>query len=121
MKLLTGLVFCSLVLAVSGGVLSFMKEAALGSWDMWRAIRDLNEANFIGSQRYFYARGKYDAARRGPGGAWAAEMISDARNNILRFFGPGLEDSAEDPEDNRANRGGEDPIIYRPKGLPDKY
>ncbi|XP_071473230.1 serum amyloid A protein-like isoform X2 [Ictidomys tridecemlineatus] len=92
MKLLTGLVFCSLVLAVSGGVFSFMKEAALGSWDMWRAIRDLNEANFIGSQRYFYARGKYDAARRGPGGAWAAEMIR-----------------------------GEDPIIYRPKGLPDKY
>ncbi|XP_077902508.1 serum amyloid A-1 protein-like [Ictidomys tridecemlineatus] len=121
MNLLTGLVFCSLVLAVSGGVWSFPKEAALGSWDMWRAYRDMREANFIGADKYFHARGNYDAARRGPGGAWAAEVISDARENIQQFFGRGHEDSEADQEANRAGRRGEDPNKYRPKGLPDKY
>nr|XP_027781088.1 serum amyloid A-5 protein-like [Marmota flaviventris] len=121
MKLLTGLVFCSLVLAVSGGVFSFVREAAQGSWDMWRAYQDMKEANFIGADKYFHARGNYDAARRGPGGAWAAEVISDARENIQEFFGRGHEDSQADQEANRAGRRGEDPNKYRPKGLPGKY
>lgn len=46
-----------------------------GSWDMWRAYSDMKEANFINSDKYFHARGNYDAAQRGPGGVWAAEVI----------------------------------------------
>lgn len=35
----------------------------------------MKEANFKNSDKYFHARGNYDAARRGPGGAWAARVI----------------------------------------------
>nr|BAQ56008.1 SAA2-SAA3 isoform a [Homo sapiens] len=77
MKLLTGLVFCSLVLSVSSrSFFSFLGEAFDGARDMWRAYSDMREANYIGSDKYFHARGNYDAAKRGPGGAWAAEVIS---------------------------------------------
>lgn len=42
---------------------------------MWRAYSDMLEANYKNSDKYFHARGNYDAARRGPGGAWAAKVI----------------------------------------------
>uniref|UniRef100_A0A8D2ASZ5 Serum amyloid A protein n=1 Tax=Sciurus vulgaris TaxID=55149 RepID=A0A8D2ASZ5_SCIVU len=121
MKLLTGLVFCSLVLGVSGGFFSFITEAFQGSRDMWRAYSDMKEANYIGADKYFHARGNYEAAQRGPGGAWAAEVISDAREGLQQLFGRGHEDSEADQEANRSGRRGEDPNKYRPKGLPDKY
>ncbi|XP_060232046.1 serum amyloid A-5 protein-like [Meriones unguiculatus] len=43
--------------------------------DMWRAYSDMREANWKNSDKYFHARGYYDAAQRGPGGVWAAEVI----------------------------------------------
>lgn len=46
-----------------------------GAWDMYRAYRDMREANYKGADKYFHARGNYDAAQRGPGGAWAAKVI----------------------------------------------
>ena len=42
---------------------------------MWRAYSDMREANYKGADKYFHARGNYDAAQRGPGGAWAAKVI----------------------------------------------
>ena len=42
---------------------------------MWRAYSDMKEARYINSDKYFHARGNYDAAQRGPGGVWAAEVI----------------------------------------------
>ncbi|XP_036077213.1 serum amyloid A protein [Rousettus aegyptiacus] len=128
MKLFTGLVFCSLVLGVNSW-LSFMTEAVQGAWDMWRAYRDMREANFIGADKYFHARGNYDAAQRGPGGVWAAEVLSNARENSQRvtdFFkygdsGHGAEDSEADQFANRWGRSGKDPDHFRPTGLPDKY
>ncbi|XP_054580750.1 serum amyloid A-2 protein-like isoform X2 [Eptesicus fuscus] len=93
MKLFTGLVFCSLVLGVSSqGWFEFMGQAYEGTKDMWRAYSDMREANYTNADKYFHARGNYDAAKRGPGGAWAAEVIS-----------------------------GKDPNRFRPPGLPDKY
>ncbi|XP_047679757.1 serum amyloid A protein-like isoform X2 [Prionailurus viverrinus] len=80
MKLFTGLVFCSLVLGVSSQWYSFFGEAAQGAWDMWRAYSDMREANYIGADKYFHARGNYDAAQRGPGGAWAAKVIRDTES-----------------------------------------
>ena len=35
----------------------------------------MKEAGYIGADKYFHARGNYDAAQRGPGGAWAAKVI----------------------------------------------
>lgn len=46
-----------------------------GAWDMFRAYRDMREANYKDADKYFHARGNYDAAQRGPGGAWAAKVI----------------------------------------------
>ncbi|KAM5247197.1 serum amyloid A protein isoform 4-T4 [Ctenodactylus gundi] len=122
MKLFTGLVFCSLILGVSSqGWFSFIGEAAQGAWDMFRAYSDMREANYIGSDKYFHARGNYDAAQRGPGGAWAAEVISDAREGIQRLTGHGAEDSRADQFANEWGRSGKDPNHFRPAGLPSKY
>ncbi|XP_074192204.1 serum amyloid A protein [Rhinolophus sinicus] len=130
MKLFTGLVFCSLVLGVSSrSWFSFMGEAAQGAWDMWRAYSDMIEANYIGADKYFHARGNFDAAQRGPGGVWAAEKLSNLREDSQRvtdFFkhgdsGYGEEDSKADQFANEWGRSGKDPNHFRPDGLPDKY
>ncbi|XP_066042961.1 serum amyloid A protein-like [Chamaea fasciata] len=100
----------------------FVRDAARGSWDMYRAYRDMREANYKGADKYFHARGNYDAARRGPGGAWAARVISDARETWQgRVSGRGAEDTRLDQEANAWGRNGGDPNRYRPKGLPRKY
>uniref|UniRef100_A0A5G2R2X7 Serum amyloid A protein n=1 Tax=Sus scrofa TaxID=9823 RepID=A0A5G2R2X7_PIG len=120
MKLFTGLIFCSLVLGVHSQWLSFLGEAYEGAKDM-RAYSDMREANFKNSDKYFHARGNYDAAQRGPGGAWAAKVISDARENVQRVTGHGVEDSRADQAANEWGRSGKDPNHFRPPGLPDKY
>nr|XP_011748505.1 amyloid protein A [Macaca nemestrina]XP_011748506.1 amyloid protein A [Macaca nemestrina]XP_011748507.1 amyloid protein A [Macaca nemestrina] len=122
MKLLTGLVFCSLVLGVSSrSWFSFLGEAYDGARDMWRAYSDMKEANYKNADKYFHARGNYDAAQRGPGGAWAAEVISDARENIQKLLGRGAEDTLADQAANEWGRSGKDPNHFRPAGLPEKY
>ncbi|XP_042762131.1 serum amyloid A protein-like isoform X1 [Panthera leo] len=130
MKLFVGILLCSLVLGVSSQRwLTFLKEAGQGTKDMWRAYSDMREANYIGADKYFHARGNYDAARRGPGGAWAAKVISNARENSQRvtdFFkhgssGHGAEDSKADQAANKWGRSGKDPNHFRPAGLPNKY
>ncbi|ELW70752.1 Serum amyloid A-3 protein [Tupaia chinensis] len=122
MKLSVGLIFCFLVMGVSSQQwLIFLREAGQGTKDIWRAYSDMKEANFKNSDKYFHARGNYDAAQRGPGGAWAAEVISNARENIQRLTGHGAEDSAADQAANEWGRSGKDPNHFRPAGLPDKY
>lgn len=89
---------------------------------MFRAYKDMREANYKGADKYFHARGNYDAARRGPGGAWAAKVISDLREGWQSgVSGRGAEDTRLDQEANRWGRSGGDPNRYRPKGLPRKY
>uniref|UniRef100_A0A8C0PER6 Serum amyloid A protein n=1 Tax=Canis lupus familiaris TaxID=9615 RepID=A0A8C0PER6_CANLF len=130
MKLLVGILLCSLVLGVSSQRWwTFLKEAGQGTRDMWRAYSDMREANYKDSDKYFHARGNYDAAQRGPGGAWAAKVISDAREKSQRITdlfkfgdsGHGAEDSKADQAANEWGRSGKDPNHFRPAGLPDKY
>uniref|UniRef100_G1Q7T5 Serum amyloid A protein n=1 Tax=Myotis lucifugus TaxID=59463 RepID=G1Q7T5_MYOLU len=129
MKLFTGLVFCSLVLGVSSqGWFEFLGQAFDGAKDMWRAYSDMREANYKNSDKYFHARGNYDAAQRGPGGVWAAEVISSLGLAlqgwgycISLYSGHGLADRMADQEANRWGRSGKDPNRYRPPGLPAKY
>ncbi|CAN2391028.1 serum amyloid [Pristimantis euphronides] len=99
----------------------FSKQAAQGSWDMARAYKDMRQANFKNSDKYFHARGNYDAAKRGKGGAWAAKVISNARERVQTIGGRGLADSAADQKANKWGRSGRDPNNFRPKGLPKKY
>ncbi|XP_005883385.1 PREDICTED: serum amyloid A-2 protein isoform X2 [Myotis brandtii] len=130
MKLFTSLVFCCLALEVSSlGLFDFAEQAYDGTKDMVRAYSDMREANYKNSDKYFHARGNYDAAQRGPGGAWAAKVISDARETYPRLTdllkhgdsGHGLADRIADQEANRWGRSGKDPNRFRPPGLPAKY
>ncbi|ELW70751.1 Serum amyloid A-1 protein [Tupaia chinensis] len=82
------------------------------------AYSDMREANYINADKYFHARRNFDAARRGPGGAWAAEVL---RGNIKGLTGHGAEDTAADQAANEWGRSGKDPNHFRPAGLPDKY
>ncbi|NWQ72427.1 SAA protein, partial [Neopipo cinnamomea] len=81
MRLWVCLILLSIVLCVSADRFGlhragqFVRGAVGGTWDMYRAYRDMREANYKGADKYFHARGNYDAARRGPGGAWAAKVI----------------------------------------------
>lgn len=50
-------------------------QLSTGARDMHRAYKDMKEANWKNSDKYFHARGNYDAARRGPGGRFAATVI----------------------------------------------
>ncbi|KAI8495557.1 Serum amyloid A protein [Branchiostoma belcheri] len=98
------------------------REAVQGAGDMYRAYSDMREANWKNSDKYFHARGNYDAARRGPGGRWAAEVISNAREGYQSgLSGQGEADTRADQEANRWGRNGGDPNRYRPAGLPDRY
>ncbi|XP_052666490.1 serum amyloid A protein-like [Harpia harpyja] len=107
-------------LLVRGG--KFVRDAVGGAWDMLRAYQDMREANYKGADKYFHARGNYDAAQRGPGGAWAAKVISDAREKWQSdVSGRGAEDTRADQEANEWGRSGGDPNRYRPAGLPSKY
>nr|XP_025142099.1 serum amyloid A protein isoform X2 [Bubalus bubalis] len=131
MNLFTGIIFCFLILGVSSqGWGTFLKEAGQGAKDMWKAYSDMKEANYKGADKYFHARGNYDAAQRGPGGAWAAKVISNARETIQGITDPLLkgmtrdqvrEDSKADQFANEWGRSGKDPNRFRPAGLPDKY
>ncbi|NXS24711.1 SAA protein, partial [Mystacornis crossleyi] len=99
----------------------FARDAAGGAWDMIRAYQDMREANYIGADKYFHARGNYEAAQRGPGGAWAAKVISDGREYWQGVTGRGAEDTRADQKANEWGRSGGNPNRYRPKGLPRKY
>ncbi|XP_015912599.1 serum amyloid A-5 protein-like [Parasteatoda tepidariorum] len=122
MRLLTSVLFlvvCVLFYINSAECqFNFMKQAGQGARDMWRAYSDMRDANWKGADKYFHARGNHDAAQRGPGGKWAAEVISNTRE---AFQGPNTADSKADQAANKWGREGGDPNKFRPKGLPDKY
>jgi len=104
-----------------GRATDFVGGAIGGTVDMGRAYGDMREANWRNSDRYFHARGNRDAAARGPGGRWAAEVISNGREWTDQLFGDSAADSARDQAANRHGRNGGDINIYRPPGLPEQY
>ncbi len=53
---------------------------------MLRAYQDMRDANWKNSDKYFHARGNYDAASRGTGGRWAAEVIRYVRFDMILFI-----------------------------------
>ncbi|KAL2088965.1 hypothetical protein ACEWY4_015865 [Coilia grayii] len=121
MRLLLATLLLAFVVGIQAQWYMFPVEAAQGAGDMWHAYSDMKDANWKNSDKYFHARGNYDAAQRGPGGKWVAEVISDARENWQGNSGRGHEDSAADQVANRWGQEGNDPNHFRPAGLPDKY
>ncbi|KAK2920137.1 serum amyloid A [Channa argus] len=121
MKLILAGIGLILIVGTNAQWYKFPVEAAQGAGDMWRAYGDMREANYKNSDKYFHARGNYDAAQRGSGGRLAAEVISNAREWVQEKMGHGAEDSEADQHANRWGREGGDPNHFRPAGLPDKY
>ncbi|XP_072278785.1 serum amyloid A protein-like [Pyxicephalus adspersus] len=100
----------------------FAKDAALGSYDMARAYKDMRDANFKNSDKYFHARGNYDAIVSSLGQGPPSLESRDAREAVqMRGRGRGAADSQADQEANRWGRNGGNPNRYRPNGLPRKY
>ncbi|KAI7814291.1 serum amyloid A [Triplophysa rosa] len=120
MKLILAALVLVMVVGVQAQWYRFPGQAVGGAKDMWRAYSDMKDANWKNSDKYFHARGNYDAAKRGPGGRWSATVISNGREAIQRATGRG-QDSAADQEANRWGRNGRNPNRYRPRGLPRKY
>ncbi|NXI53211.1 SAA protein, partial [Chloroceryle aenea] len=78
MRLCVCLVILSCIVCANADLLEggrFVWDAVGGAWDMLRAYKDMREANYINADKYFHARGNYEAAQRGPGGVWAARVI----------------------------------------------
>ncbi|XP_019407523.1 PREDICTED: serum amyloid A-5 protein-like [Crocodylus porosus] len=126
MKFFTSIFLLSLVLCVTSDNWAeragkFLKDTYGGATDMARAYKDMREANWKNSDKYFHARGNRDAARRGPGGAWAARVISDARDFYNLMRGRDKADRRADQEANRWGRNGGDLKRYRPRNLPRRY
>ncbi|XP_073898785.1 serum amyloid A-4 protein-like [Castor canadensis] len=130
MRLCIGIIFCSLVMGVSSeGWYSFFKEAFQGAGDLFKAYWDLQVANHQNSCRYFHARGNYDAAQRGPGGIWAAKMISHAKNYLQgllsQYYPASCNHDLENLESNQRaeewGRSGKSPDHFRPPDLPEKF
>lgn len=63
------------------GIFEALSLFLVGGKDMLRAYNDMRDANWQYSDKYFHARGNYDAARRGPGGRWAAKVIRYVQNH----------------------------------------
>ncbi|XP_035216573.1 serum amyloid A protein-like [Stegodyphus dumicola] len=98
------------------------RQAWQGAGDMFDAYMEMREANTIGADKYFHAKGNYNAAQRGPGGKWAAEVISDVREMLpFQSSGNRAADSILDKEANEWGRNGGDPNKYRPNYLNPKY
>uniref|UniRef100_A0A8C2XFC6 Serum amyloid A protein n=1 Tax=Cyclopterus lumpus TaxID=8103 RepID=A0A8C2XFC6_CYCLU len=121
MKLLLAGIVLILIVEANAQWYTFPGQAAQGARDMYRAYSDMKDANWKNSDKYFHARGNYDAAARGAGGRWAAEVISNGREWVQERTGHGAEDSAADQRANEHGRNGGDPNVYRPPGLPDRY
>ncbi|OWK17211.1 SAA4, partial [Cervus elaphus hippelaphus] len=89
----------------------------------------MREANYQNSGRYFHARGNYEAAQRGPGGVWAAKIISSVGEYLQGFLHQiylgrdsiGLEGQVSNRRAAEWGRSGQDPDHFRPEGLPKKY
>ncbi|XP_072236784.1 serum amyloid A [Leuresthes tenuis] len=121
MKLLLVGIVLILTVTTEAQWYKFPIEAAQGAYDMARAYDDMRDANWKNSDKYFHARGNHDAAQRGAGGRWAAEVISDTREWVQGKMGHGAEDTEADQQANRWGRQGGDPNKYRPAGLPGEY
>ncbi|XP_051558936.1 amyloid protein A-like [Myxocyprinus asiaticus] len=117
MKLILAVLVLVMVVGAQAQWYRFPVEAIQGARDMWRAYQDMKDANYIGADKYFHARGNYDAAQRGPGGKWAAEVISDGREWAQRLAGHGHEDSEADQRANIHGRNGGDPSVFKPPGF----
>uniref|UniRef100_A0A671VHD7 Serum amyloid A n=1 Tax=Sparus aurata TaxID=8175 RepID=A0A671VHD7_SPAAU len=87
---------------------ALFEDRIQGDRDMGRAYTDMREANWKNSDK-------------GPGGRWAATVISNGRAAYHIIKDRDRVEIARDQEANRWGRNGGDPNRYRPRGLLSKY
>jgi len=75
---------------------SFWWQFYRGSMDMWMNYEDMKKANTIGADKYFHCMANCEAARRGPGGVLAAQVISNLREDYGYWKGDPMGDSMDD-------------------------
>ncbi|CAL4112357.1 unnamed protein product [Meganyctiphanes norvegica] len=101
---------------------NFGRGAVRGTGSMYNAYSDMRDANWRNSDKYFHARGNHNAAQHGPGGRWASEKISNAREWVDRNIkGDSMASSLADQAANIHGRNGGNPNKFRPNGLPSHY
>uniref|UniRef100_A0A671VFD0 Serum amyloid A n=1 Tax=Sparus aurata TaxID=8175 RepID=A0A671VFD0_SPAAU len=108
MNLLLAAIVLFLIVETNAQWYNFPSQVVEGSRDMGRAYTDMREANWKNSDK-------------GPGGRWAATVISNGRAAYHIIKDRDRVEIARDQEANRWGRNGGDPNRYRPRGLLSKY
>ncbi|RXG58009.1 Serum amyloid A-3 protein [Armadillidium vulgare] len=100
----------------------FIRGAFNGAREMYKGYSEMREANWKNSDKYFHAKANQNAAKHGPGGIFAAKVISNGREWVDRNIkGDSRAQSQADQRANIYGRNGGDLSRLRPKGLPSKY
>jgi RHS repeat-associated protein len=87
------------------GKAEFAKDFAGGVKDFVTVYDEMRDANLINSDKYFHSKANYMATRRGEGGEYAAEKMSNLREIFdQRVKGDSRESSEQDQEANRYGR-----------------
>jgi RHS repeat-associated protein len=111
---------------------TFLLELGMGMGDFYKNYKDMRQANWLYSDKYFHAKANFQASHRGPGGEFFAEHFSNLREIWdQRIKGYPRSDSQLDQDANRygreqskyfgPNEFREALKLYRPKNLPEKY
>jgi serum amyloid A protein len=106
-----------------------------GVFDFNNAYIEMRDANHVNSDKYFHSKANYNASQRGPGGAKAAQYMSNLREILdQRIKGDSRQDAISDQKANlygrnmgwkyRYNKKVDARSIltkYRPHNLPNRY
>jgi RHS repeat-associated protein len=75
-----------------------------GTWAMWKNYRTMVNVNTKGVDKYYHCMANCQAASQGPGGYFAAWMISELREDYGYWKGDPIWDSMEDMRANQCGR-----------------
>lgn len=67
-------------------VVEFFPDAFGADKDFWDNYTDMRDANTIGADKYFHCKANCEAARRGPGGATEASLVSETRELLDQYI-----------------------------------
>lgn len=112
------------------GIVMYAGEFVGGVSDFKENYQDMKDANWNNSDKYFHCKANYQATKRGPGGEFAAEKMSNLREiTDQRIKGDPRSASIDDQKANKHGRNQAKTDLknckpcqeFRPKKLPQKY
>ena len=113
-------------------VVEFYPDAFGADKDFWDNYTDMRDANTIGADKYFHCKANCEAARRGPGGATEAALVSELRELLDEYVKgdpPAACDADRAANDHGRQAGENNRNVdcsqacnkFRPNGLDPKY